>query len=318
MEIKFDDLLKNQQRLTIPGFARQEALVSSPNCFPPPGMDVNTWWLRFKKNLLTAFDAKKRIAIFRSGHGEFSFALGVRERPKELKKLVRYFISRIYRIAYFQSTFYSGTPKYGYETYKQWHLKKLRNEFAKYVRWISENGILSMYFADKDAFPLSFQRMYLEWLNKNGVILKAGNYSHIYFIYALFHGPEFSDLIKRKKMLVVSSDQPQRTKNLQKMAEQNRLAGIEFISISRNHSLQDDIALLRDYAPDLCLVGAGVGAAKMIYQLRKYTCPIIDVGYVLDTMAFPEMRKQRIYCVHDGIWDEFFPNNDPPYKEQFN
>ncbi|MFX0090966.1 MAG: hypothetical protein ACFFBD_04320 [Candidatus Hodarchaeota archaeon] len=317
MEIDSDLLFKCPQSLKIPNFSKQEAIVNSPSCYPPPNMSVYEWWQDFCDRFFYALDNNIRFPVFRSGHGEFSFVLGQRDKPKQLKKLFRFSLSRIYRTLYFQSVFYSGTPKYGYETYKQWHLPALKRDFVKYLKWISINGVLSMYFADRDAYSIGTQKAYIEWLYKNGIELTKKNYSHVYFIYGLFHGPKVERIFNGKKILIVSSDQDERTNCLENNLFKIGANDFRIIPISRNQSLKDKIKVPYDYNPDLCLIGAGVGASKMIYTMRKLNCPIIDVGYVIDTLAYPEMKKNRIYCVNDEIWEKFFPNNNPPYKEKF-
>ncbi|GAB4457320.1 MAG: hypothetical protein Fur0028_11860 [Bacteroidales bacterium] len=305
--------------LTIPGFSKQEAIVESLHVFPPNEMPVEKWYKVFESSILDALSNKKCLPIFRSSHGEFSFVLGKVEIPKEdLWKRIRFYGSRIFRTIKYQSVFYSGTPGYGYETYKQWLLPKLREEYAQYLKWISEVGFLCMYFADRDAYPIRLQKEYLEWLQARGIRLDEKNYAHIYFVYGFFNGPHKNGIYKDRNILIVNSNESiERNKSIELNLKKLGAKDVRYLPISRTNSMLDNIIPPSDFDPDLCLVGAGVGAAKMIYQLRTLNCPIVDVGFILDTLADPNYLKRRIYCVHDDLWDEIFGQNLPTWASSF-
>jgi hypothetical protein len=310
-------LFNNPKRLSLPDFNKQELYVDKMFVFPPFNITVDEWYSDFRTRFFDALENRKLFPVFRSSHGEFSFVLGKLEVPKGFKNKVRFFISRIYRILIFQSTFYSGTPGYGYETYKQWKLPKLRNSFAKQLKWISENGVLCMYFSDRDAYPISYQKSYLKWLNKNNIFLDQKNYGHIYFIYALFNGSDRQRIFSNKRLLVVSSDQKNRTGPLLKNLNKLGIKSIDFCKISRSNSMEDKV-LIKSNDYDLCLVGAGVGAANLILQLKGLSCPVIDAGFILDLIAWPDYAAKRIYCVNDASWEQFFPDNKPEWGSKFN
>lgn len=314
-----DELFSNPQELRLPGFARQEAVVPRMQVYPPPGLSVQQWYANFRERFFAALEAGRPFPVFRSSHGEYEFVLGGRRtnRPKTFKGLARFYMSRVYRIAYFQSTFYSGTPGYGYETYKQWHLGRLRRDLARYYQWLAEHGSLLMYFADRDVMSLADQKRFVRWLESHRVQLTAHNYGHIFFVYALFHGSDAEAIFRGRRLLIVTSDQPARTPPLLERLGELGVVETRFVSISRSHSMMDAVRAPDDFAPDLCIVGAGVGAANVLYQLRDLPCPCIDAGFVLDTLAFPQMRRRRIYCVPDEQWEATFPDNDPPYAKNF-
>ncbi len=301
--------------LTLPDFQKQEKYVDKHRVFPPENISVEQWYADFKARFFDALENGKKLPIFRSSHGEMSFVTGKIATPKgSLSAKLRFFLSRIYRIFYFQSTFYSsGVPGHGYETYKQWRLPHLRKKFAVQMKWIAENGVLCMYFADRGAYTISHQKAYLHWLNKKGIFLNNTNYGHHYFVYALLNGKDRNKVFSNKKVLVVSSDQPLRTKplidNLLKMGA----VSVEFLPISPGNSMEDVLVVPHtDF--DLCIVGAGVGAANVIYQLKELNCPIIDAGFIIDQIAYTDKVVPRIYTVNDDNWESVFPDNNPPFR----
>ncbi len=311
-------IFNHPQPLSLPGFSRQEMFVDKHIVFPPDNIPVNEWYEHFQARFFDALENGKKFPVFRSSHGEIGFVTGKMGAPKgSFKVKLRFFMSRVYRIAYFQSLFYSsGVPGHGYETYKQWTLPKLRKKFAEAMKWIADNGVLCMYFADRGAYAISYQKAYLTWLNKRGIFLNSENYGHIYFVYALLNGYDKERIFKNRKVLVVSSDQPARTPPLIENLKKMGAISVDFIAISPGSSMNDTIQVPRtDY--NLCIVGAGVGAANVLYQLKELNCPVIDAGFIIDQIAYPEKIKPRIYTVNDQNWERIFPDNNPEWKPVF-
>lgn len=312
-----DKLFENPQKLSLPGFQKQEKYVDRMVVYPPEGLTVEEWYADFRKRFFDALENNRKFPVFRSSHGEFGFITGVVGAPPGWKPKIRYIFSRVYRILMFQSLFYSsGVPGHGYETYKQWRLPALRRKFAKQMKWIAENGVHCIYFSDRGAYRIKTQKKYLKWLNKNGIFLNRANYAHMYFVYALLNGYDRYTIFKGRRLLVVSSDQPARTRPLIENLKKMGVLSVDFISISPGRSMEDYIEpVTKEF--DLCIVGAGVGAANVIYQLRDLNCPIIDAGFIIDRIAYPDKIKSRIYTIGDDIWDTVFPDNTPEWAKAF-
>ncbi len=311
-------IFENGHRLTLPDFSIQEKYVDKMIVYPPQGIEVQEWYNNFRLRFFEALDNNKKFPIFRSSHGEFCFVTGQMGSPFGFKNKIRFYLSRIYRILLFQSSFYSsGVPGHGYETYKQWRLPSLRKKLAKQLKWISENGMLCMYFSDRAAFPISVQKKYIKWLNSNNIFLTNENYGHLYFVYALLNGSDQQRIFTGRRLLVVSSDQPARTQPLLENLKKMGTNVVDFISISPGKSMEDELTFDNNKVYDLCIVGAGVGAANVIYQLRDLSCPIIDAGFIIDKIAYPDKVKSRIYTINDEQWPTVFPNNDPEWGPIF-
>jgi len=280
-------------------------------------MDAGDWHDQFVRRFEDALEKHTWLPIYRASHGEFSFVSGRREVPRSIRERLRYYVSRVYRVLRFQSTFYSGTPGYGYETYKQWELPRLRRKLAQQIKSITEEGVVCYYFSDRDTFPLTEQQDFANWVVHAGGSLQAHNYGHIYFVYGLFHRDGWEKYFEGKRLLIVSSDQPERTSALKEVLLRLKVKSWRFIPISRSHSMRDTIECPSDYDPDLCIVGAGVGAANVIWQLRGLSCPCVDAGFVLDTLAFPAVKKQRIYCINDEEWNKCYDAETPKWAPKF-
>jgi len=59
-----------------------------------------------------------------------------------------------------------------------------------------------------------------------------------------------------------------------------------------------DIAALKG-SIDVALVGAGVGAANILDQLKPLQTLCIDAGYVLDCYAEPSRKGSRVFTLSD-------------------
>jgi hypothetical protein len=314
----FEQLMANQRRLSIPGFSLQESAVARQVVFPPGDCNALQWFEAFRKRFEGALERHDWLPIYRAGHGEYMFATGLREVPKmNSGTLMRHCVSRIYRIVRHQSPFYSGTPEYGYETYKFWKLSRLRKRLREYMKMVSLEGIVCCYFSDRDAYPLWIQSQFLEWLRQGDVFLGRENYGHTYFVYGLLHGTERNHYLAGRKVLFISSDQERRTHELRRRCDDIGVREFRFAAISRSHSMLDVVKRDETYKPDVCFVGGGVGAANVLWQLRGMRCPCVDAGFVLDTLAFPAMKRQRLYCVNDDEWEEAFGPEGPKWAAKF-
>jgi hypothetical protein len=311
------NLFANRQRIAIPGFIRQDAAVTRQIIFPPAGKTGDIWFLDFRARFERALNEHEWLPIYRASHGEFTFVTGRRAVPALGRGLTRYWLSRVYRVLKYQSLFYSsGAPGYC-ETYKQWQLPRLRRELATYMGMIASEGVVCCYFSDRDTVPLAEQERFAMWIKGCGRPLDKDNYGHIYFVYELFHGNRARSYLAGKKLLVVSSDQPGRQSGLQRAFESFKVSDWRFVPISGNHSMLDCVTVPAGFEPDLCIVGAGVGAAKVLWNLRGLKCPCVDAGFVLDTLAFPEVKRRRIYCVNDSEWDLYFDGRPPEWAAKF-
>ena len=311
------DFFENRQRITIPGFSKQDAVANRQIVFPPVGVSAPEWHDRFVRRFEAALESNTWLPIYRASHGEFTFLTGRRDVPALGKGFLRYCVSRAYRVARFQSTFYSGGTPGFHETYKQWQLPRLRRDLARYIKIIGDEGVVCCYFSDRDTVPLSEQRQFSGWCAASGCKLDSSNYGHIYFVYGLFHGAKWKDYLKGRKLLLISSDQPTRTAALHEALIRLGVSDYQFIPISRSQSMLDRIQVAAGFKPDICIIGAGVGAANILWQVRGLKCPCVDAGFVLDTMAFPHLKKQRIYCVGDQEWDQTFGAEIPFWAEKF-
>jgi len=315
--MNYDETIRNRRRLKIPGYQRQETVVTRQLVFPPNGMSSGEWYEKFEQRFMRALRERQFLPVFRSSHGEYSFVTGARDWPHDTKLRMKAMIAHAIRSIKYQSTFYSsGLPGYC-ETYPWWTIGKLRRDFAGYLKMISEQGVHCMYLSDRDSYPSRLHRRFLGWMNQNNIKTSAESYGHIYFVYALFNGVHLPEIITGRRVLVVTSNMGQRTKALLEQVAARGASDVHYIPISSNHSMMDTIVVPQNLDPGLCLIGAGVGASNILNQLKHLRCPCVDAGYVLDAMSDRQLKRRRIYCVNDEEWTEFFGEGTPDWAGKF-
>lgn len=309
-------IFDNPKRLYIPGYTLQDKAVNRQIVFPPESVPDGCWYSTFRNTVVRAIEKRKFLPVFRSGHGEYLFALGRLDRPHSPLKLARYFASRLYNGVKFKSLFYSGTPEYGYETYPFWRIPNLRRRFRSALELIHAKGVHCLYLSDRDACSLERQSAYIDWISAGNPFQGEMNYGHVYFVYALLLGVDSAEIIKGRRILVVTSNIDRRKQRIGDSLTRLGAVDIEFAEISRNHAMQDTLPKISG-VHDLALIGGGVGAANILAQLSRYKALAIDAGYALDCFENPLGKRGRIYCVNDNEWGSYYKNTVPEWAAKF-
>jgi hypothetical protein len=289
-----------------PGAVRQLTFASTP---------TETLYREFVDNLVAKFGGGN-YPVFRFSDGECLFAVGFRFpfRPPGtgiLRHYVRNFLSlyvrhRAHRVFRSGGGYVPGTL----EIYTPAEWDRGRPLFVKYLRYLAENGTIALNFTEEDGRPACgpYREAVCEWLDKQGIILGPHNSIPFYFVYALLLGPDRRRLLRDKRVLVVTCLTDDKRRRLENTFEREQVRSVQFLEISANKSLIEPVAVEEISGPvDLVLVGGGVGAARVQYELRHLPCVSIDAGYVLDCYADPSLRGRRYFSVPD---DEL--NSRPP------
>jgi Fe2+ transport system protein FeoA len=267
--------------------------------------DCRAWYRRFADDVIAAVDERRYLPVYRMGDGEFSFALGSLEEVLPWRRLrPRQMARRLLKLLTGRSGEHrSGAPGYGWEVYSPAERRALVDRYAADLAAIARQGYLALAL-DESPLYSRFLPYVLDWLDARGIALHAGNYQHVYAMYALLHGPDRHRLLRGRRVLVVNAADASRREVISRRLMELGVAGVEWIEISRDKAMLDRIDLgAIGGAVDLALVGAGVGAANVLAQLAPLGVPALDVGFVLDVLADPELRWNRPFCVADDEFD---------------
>ena len=299
--------LNSPKDLIIPFFSKYEQSCGTyGKVFPPNSIDSRKWFLIFEKKMLEVLSKKIYFPLFRLSDGEFIFCLGRKFSHYSFLNKINALFNHIKRSLYYKSTFYSSGRKGYCETYGLLQLKNLRKIFFRNLKYISEKGILCFNY-DMHELTYPYLESFNEDLKNNNISLNLNNYFQFYFVPGFFLGKRINEIYKNKKILIFTSPIKDRNIKLAKTLYKFGAKNVEFYLTSLNQPMLDKIDLdLIKVNPDLCLIGAGVGAINILYQISDLKCPCIDVGFIVDALSDFELAKTRPYYLNDY----YFKNKD--------
>jgi hypothetical protein len=144
----------------------------------------------------------------------------------------------------------------------------------------------------------------MRWLDRQGIELTGNNYFPFYSVYALMFGPNAGALFGGRRILVVTSTTPEKRKGLELGLRRRGARDVQYLEVSPTRAMFDRLDIGRIRRPvELVLIGAGVGSAAVLGQVRSLGAVAIDAGFALDAIAFPAKRWNRPYCVPDAEFD---------------
>ena len=308
--------LDTMRPLRIPGFATEERICG--NGLVPVPLDLletssEEWFERFQKRVFAAADRREWLPIYRLSDGEFTCMVGRRFPPLPWKIAIesrcRHYYNSLKRLSPFYS---SGRPGYC-ESYLAWELPGVLGTLAKSLRMIGNDGMLCFNFSASElASP--YMATVCSWLDDRGVVVSPKSYFHFYHVYGLLNGPESEKLLEKRRVLVMTSNIAHRKEALLDAVRARGASDAFFYETSRNRPAFDVIRLA-EIPPriDLVLIGAGVGAAHILAQLKPLGCPAIDAGFALDCWAEPSLALKRPYCVPDSQWASIHGTSVPEW-----
>jgi len=288
--------------LRIPGFENTvpAGRVKQLNFTDRP---VVEWFEEFVNKIIGAI-GRGHFPVFRVCDGEFYFCVGYRLEyiPPGVNQL-KWYLGNAYKYIKWQryNTFWSGSVGYGFENYRGAEWSALRKEFVDYLREIGQEGILAMaFFKTQERFAEQYHKPMCDWLEANDILIDESNYYPFYFVYGLLNGGLRKTLLRGRRILIVTSLNQEKEKAIAEGLNRGGVQSYQFIEITRNKAMTDKINLDSVKGPiDIVLIGAGVGAANIIHQLRPLQTLCIDAGYCLDLIAEPWRAGTRDYTKPD-------------------
>jgi hypothetical protein len=298
--------------LYIPGFERFTS-IGAPEYDAPAVMlweaalESDAWYASFRRFVQGAMGAGRHLPIYRMSHGEYIAMVGYRERPL---KRVRRFVSRLLGK---QKAFKSGDPLYGWEQYTNEELAIVRARLPGLLQAIAQDGILAMALYPESPGYAMFIGPALDYLDRHGIDVSARNAYPFYFVYALLLGPDAASVFRGRRVLVVTGPTHEKFEKLERALRRYEVADVQFLPCHPQKSMFDTLDLSRVRRPvDLALVGAGVGAANVLDQLRPLGGVCIDAGYCLTVLGEPNLPR-RAYALPDAEFLDHALADVPPH-----
>lgn len=267
-------------------------------------LDCRDWYREMVEQILKAIEDHQFLPVYRMGDGEYRFALGRRARKPWHQMSLR----EIARTAWVHLTgkagvHRSGSTHYGLEEYTREEIAELHPVFVRCLREVAEKGILALGMHANNIYK-DYIVDILNWFDENEIDVRRENYYHVFSMYVLMHGPDRDRLLKNRRVLVVTGLTDSKREGIETGLANVGVADVQFLPISLKKSLKEKLDLSSVKLPiDVVLVGAGVGSASILCQLAPLQTACLDVGFALSTLANPELRWYRTYCVPDSEFD---------------
>jgi hypothetical protein len=266
--------------------------------------DCRQWHTAFVEDITSRIGSGQHMPVFRISHGEFIMALGYRlPRGASVRSRMIFRGVEIARAVGMLPAFYSGSVENSYETFRRSEIKRAKDRYVDCVRKIAAEGYLAVAFIEEDSYA-PYLDEYCEWLGANDIRFSVANYVPFYSVYAMLMGPDRRRFFEGRRILVVTWLNREKEERIRRAVSALGARSCLFYNVSPTKAMFDcvNVGLLREKV-DVVLVGAGVGAANIIEQVRDLGSLCIDCGFVLDALADPENRWNRQFCVDDSEFD---------------
>jgi len=298
--------LKPLINLRYPHFEKHNEVFDTNDSYGFEEISCPDWYQEMVAKILEAMATQEFFPLYRMADGEYTFALG--RRPQDSLTFwqlsPRQMASRIKQVITGKAGHHrSGSAEYGWETYDKEEKKALRENFINSLQFVAQRGLLCMALDNGNTFG-PFMPGIVDWLYEHDIPLNRNNFYHVYHVYALLHGPDRFKILSERNILVVTSLTAEKKQGIEKGLHQVGAASVQFMDISANKAMFDQIDLSKIQIPvDIVLVGAGVGSANILLQLAPLNTACLDVGFALTTMGNPGLRWNRPFCVPDDEFD---------------
>lgn len=275
---------------------------------------AHIWYSEFIETITKAI-GNRYFPIYRMADGEFIFCVG--RRPDYPPVNASYPI----RMKFFAKRYLSPLSKYikvdnlgsegkQYEVSQRSRVQSEINigkriggmqRYVSDLKKISNMGMLALHFTRT---PGRFCEQYIDvmcdWFNNNGVALNKKNYIPFYFVYALLCGPYRKKILSGRRVLVVTSANDSKRINISKSLIKLGAHDAQFLNISSDKALIESLDLTKiNGSVDIVLVAAGIGSANILSQLEPLATVCIDVGFVIEVLANPNLKSERIFIQCD-------------------
>jgi len=239
------------------------------------------------------------LPIYRMADGEFAFLLGWRapftkSKRHGLSGSLHQMLGSVLRLIDQRTTTTTWGEAYTHEK-KKLALIKMENS----IKYVSDKGILALYFYERpDTWGEQYFAPMCNWFEAHNIVINVDNYVPFYFVYALLNGPARKFLYSEKHVLVVTSLSEKRRNAISASLYKEGAASVQFLGISANNSMFDEIDLSTIHRPiDFALIAAGIGSVNILQQLESLAVPCIDCGICIECLIEPERRHERPFLM---------------------
>lgn len=246
-------------------------------------------------DLLTAHAGEKHTPVYRLCDAEYMYCLGVRLPLHPIPVTTR--ITRTIRSWMVRLNLLNQRTWHG-ENYSAREKRKLKRKYLNDLRLIADDGFLAPHLLKSEGrFCEEYNEDIVRYFSKHKIAFHKDNYIPFYFVYVFLSLKKFKEVLFRgKKVLIITSfNERKQKKNFEFELSKEGVTKIDFYEISPDKSMLETIDTSKlPPCVDVVLIGAGIGSANIINQIRHLKAICIDAGHALDCFSQPELRKERI------------------------
>ncbi len=259
-------------------------------------IDCDDWFQEFK-HLLTNTGERKFLPVCRLSDGEYTFICGNQPPIKknirsQILSSLKYYFNTLKPLRDFEA---GASGVYHSGAYTRKEIKEFLPNYLKNLRRISEEGILALHLTyTASPFQERFHFAIKKVFDHHKIEITDQNYFPFYFVYAFFQTEAFFEAIRNKNLLIVTGADDAKIAMVKDYFLGLGVNSIQFSRISVNRSLFDTVDLKSvKNTVDFCFVAAGIGKPNIMVQLTSLNCVCIDVGYIFEVWANPEIGYNR-------------------------
>lgn len=290
-------ILKQRVPFYLDGFYNNEVTGSTLSV---KDIDCNEWFKEFCE-LINSLIGEKYFPVCRLSDGEYTFICGSQPPIKsniisQLFSVTYYYIKSIFSNGDLNAATRKGVSS---GNYNKDEIEKNIITYLKNLKDISNTGILALHLTySNNPFQERFHFALNKTFRKNNIQITNDNYYPFYFVYAYLLTDSFLDRIKNKNILIITGSNEEKIIKVKQYFKNIEVNSIEFYKISPNKSLYDTIEIdsIVNKNIDICFVAAGIGKPNILVQLEPLNCPCIDVGFMYEVWANPELGYNRPWC----------------------
>jgi hypothetical protein len=248
---------------------------------------------RFAERVLDGV-GKQWLPVYRMADGEFAFVVGpqsLSSGPLQAGLDTARVAWRRLRGAHLRTCWNEEYPR----RLRRTALDRLTASLAR----VAAAGYLAPYFMVRpDGWSREFFAPVCSWLDAQDIPLHLDNYVPFYEVYALLGGSMRRELLRGRRVLVVTHLTEARRAGIDAGLRSEGVAGAEYLGISANASLFEELDLSGiSSGIDVALVAAGIGSVNILDQLEPLGVPCIDCGIGMECLIDPERRWDRPFLV---------------------
>jgi hypothetical protein len=262
--------------------------------------DCNQWFEEYTQ-LFNDANPKRFFPICRLSDGEYTFLCGPQPPIKDnfiaqIASSIRFYLKKWSSKGALNAATSKGVSSGNYDKNE---ISVSKTNYLRNLGEISRSGILALHLTyAKTPFQERFHYALSRVFAQNNITITEQNYYPFYFVYAYFLTDAFTQFIRSKKVLIITGADENKTEKVRNYFAGLGVSSVHFYKISSNRSLYDniDVSSLLPLDIDICFVAAGIGKPNIMVQLKPLSCTCIDVGFMFEVWANPELAYKRPWC----------------------